>query len=282
MALASVRPRTPSGEVLTNASASAPKALKAVAEGAAGGEDDMIDAPVGSQPSPSITAPKKGGRSNKKNKDDKVATEKRYKNGILPPAEAATHFNPASKAGLMQLLKLMAKINLQLMAAKREHEGVLYDNIRLSTDSPHTVAMKAWGRSFAEKAAATREPIGPPHVFKFFGLIESLAKTELEETAPQQMKNAQEAVKNFHAEMERLPEDRVVDTLAETARMCKTTQLYQKDFTMLTLAVERTPIRKEILCILLGAGGILKTGRAPPGAMEQQLASWLDAALAEK
>ena len=167
------------------------------------------------------------------------------------------------------------------MAAKREHEGVLYDNIRLSTESPYVVAMKAWGRSFAEKAAATKEPIGPPHVFKFFGLIEAIAKTQLEETASQPMREAQEAVKKFHADTEKLEEDKVVDIIAETARMCKTTQLYQRDFTMLTLAVERTPVRKEILCILLGAGGVLKTGRAPPGAMEQQLSAWLDAALAD-
>ena len=67
----------------------------------------------------------------------------------------------------------------------------------------------------------------------------------------------------------------------EVVRYCRVDKMYNQDKKRLTLCIERTPVRLQMLQALELAGAEKKQGRAPKNHMVNELQDWLEALLAE-
>ena len=189
--------------------------------------------------------------------------------------------NPTGKktnAGLQgdhkKLMLLLMKMMLQAHQSRRSLEGILLDTFILPADSQEVTSISEQTLAYDKKvkAAGRGHSLGSPHLYAWMGLISSLVKRG------EKIGSATaERIAGYKAKME----EQSLEELADEVRLCKVDKVYSENMKRLTMSVERSGIRLDVIKALTELKAVRKQGRAPAGHMERELQQWLEAFLAK-
>ena len=223
-----------------------------------------------SGPSLSKKARKAAAAENTENKEQESPTDVEMGGGAAASGTRNKGGSSSKKVAQVQVtdLSLLLKSVLRCLQDNRTHAGVLFDVVIVEATSSMAKGMIEQGQSYSQlRQQEGGDQLGPPHVYVFGGLLEALV-SEGEKIGAANLKEIQ----NFATEFGDLTSTEKAELVLHTR--CE--KMYNSEFRRLVMCFERVPIRKNILDAMVQLGGRRKQGRAPKGAMERALESWLE------
>jgi len=171
--------------------------------------------------------------------------------------------SPANK----QSTQVMLKAILQLMQRTRDIESVVIHTFLLPTSSAIATSMKDEQISYETQVRkhGRGHSLGPPHLHLWARLMETLAL--LSSTAPADQRD-------LAAENDTINHMENPQQLDEQVHLLRLTKTYKLETKRLLLASHHT-ITPAVIRALQAAGAQRKSGRAPRGALEDELERWL-------
>lgn len=168
------------------------------------------------------------------------------------------------------LFQIMMKLSLNNAQNVREHSSALFDLVIIDSTCEPIIAMKDAGRQYALacRKAGKDHTYGPPFLHLFNALLTSLC------TLANKIGQANHGKISPYAE---IFGDFETNEACDILKTCKLDRAFSSSVVKLYLCFPSCPIRKEVLAALEQLGGKRKFGRAPIGAMESELQSWLEA-----
>ena len=167
------------------------------------------------------------------------------------------------------MFQIMLKGMANLFQRMAYLEAVCYDVIIVKTDSPIVQAISAQGKRYSKKCRkeGRGHTNGPPHPWLWGAFIKTLS--EMGVSIGERNLQIIQKHKDEFAEFE-------LEEKCEVIRHFRMEKTYKPETKRLVMSVEKLgETRKAIIDALKQKGAILKQGRAPPGAFEDQLQSWL-------
>ena len=150
--------------------------------------------------------------------------------------------------------------------------GAVCDHIMLKIDQQPAIALTAETQAFVAKVAELRateeaKPLGPPHVYLSPVLIEQLSVLDVGGSN-------RSALKAWLATLDQAG-DEAPQIIADEIRVCKLHSTRIPNIVRLVICVNAGAIRTTILNYVRQLGFEIKSGQAPPSALEHEAQDWL-------
>jgi len=175
--------------------------------------------------------------------------------------------HPANRATMEILLKAV----LQVFQRLRDVESILLEVYLVNKDCPvaKDLTEEIGNYERAVRAAGKGHSYGQPHKHLYLRLLESLS---------QQDKVLPEIRTQLKAEYERLnalDKDEADKQILQVVQLLRITKTFKSDTKRVLLSQTRNPLQMHITEALVQCGLDRKWGRAPRGALEDELEKWL-------
>ena len=172
-----------------------------------------------------------------------------------------------SKEKTAKLLKTLVKAVLAATQQLRDVNGILLLTLLVPSGSEMVKSMKAQTKMYSEEPRDDRTALGPPHVFACLGLLGALVEADTANTASKGL------IKSHLDEVA----DLSADTVAKSVKYCKASKCYDPEKVKLSLFfIMNEQLQEAITTAIENNGGHRKTGSAPKGHLERELAEWLE------
>jgi len=168
------------------------------------------------------------------------------------------------------VMQIMLKAILNLFQRVRDVEAVVITVVLLPAAFDLCEKMRAETVKYERmvKEAGKGHSYGPPDLHRYAVLVETLmADTKVNE-------HDRELLKEENERLAQLTGQTFVTVLGQQVHLVRLVKTFKSETKRLLLSISTT-VAPTIVQALVDIGGDLKTGRAPPGAMEDELERWL-------
>ena len=206
---------------------------------------------------------KAGGKKSDYMRDGSTRDTKKYKDT-----------KPANKGVMGVTLKAV----LNLLQRMRDVESVVLDTFIITSDSKVVAVLNT---AMAEYDAACKKDgkghnHGPPHPHMWLILLEALGTLPTTSTEDKAKLEAE-----FVKYKDTTEGNELAEAVDPTVRLLKVVKTYSSDTKRIVMAAHTNPAYGAVINTLKAAGVKRKTGRAPRGALEEELEAWLEQTFTE-
>ena len=169
-----------------------------------------------------------------------------------------------------ELLEVVLKALLHLQQGNRLHSSLLLDTWELKTDSVEYKYAKAQGELYSKKCQeeGTDHTNGPPFVW----ICAAVAKALLTRGIALGAENARKLAEFY----ERF-EAATLEMKVEWVQFFQVSKMFDQNKKRLVMCIKNPEVRDVFCQCLKQTGAVLKLGKMPPGALERELQTWLEA-----
>ena len=182
---------------------------------------------------------------------------------------AADKEKPELGAKATEMTAVMLKALLNLLHRQALMEAVAYRTFILKTEHPVAKAIVDTGTLYAAncRALGRQHELGPPHPHFYAATLRALHASGAEAIGEENLRKIGKFLESWEA--------LGVAGQCSHIRACRTDKTYSSKTKRLTLSFGDSQLSCEVIDALKKTGGEEKHGKAPRGAMEDQLAAWL-------
>jgi len=188
--------------------------------------------------------------------------KKQAKKEAINRKKKEADFRPGQEKAISSLMKQTLK-NSQLL---RMLMGVVLEVFMVKTESQEAINMRKQTVAYS-KLLETKDDLGPPNIYAFAGLIDSLVSR-----ADEMNKETADDLANFKRFYDKADKEQRADLV----RHCQLERVYRADLKKIVFAV-RHNIQEAVAKALTTLGAERKQGRAPAGYLERDLQEWVEA-----
>lgn len=214
-----------------------------------------------------------------KGKDDKGGDKDKRKKQQQQKKTGKKQQGHLEDSDMHELVKLLTKCAVQTQSRLRTIENLTYDTWMVATE--HKLIEKATeqGKAYHHMAKEHRDKAleagdipgdhgrGPPHLYIWGGVLQGL----LDEGDRIGAKNKKD-LETYLAKWNTMDRTAQCDDI----RYCQISPTYHDTMKRLTVALaESSQVKEPLYSALAQLGATRKFGRAPPGALERSLATWV-------
>ena len=210
------------------------------------------------------------GKGKDKGKEDKGKGKAKGKGRPRDKDVDLTKYEGKAMGMNKELTSILLKSVLNLMQRQRDIESVVLEVYMVKATEEVATGLKDELVVYEEncRQAGRGHSFGPPHLHLWRRLLSTLAT--LSTTTPE----CQSIIKKEQEAEAKMTATTLID-LDQTVRMVRLVKTYNNDLKRLIMSCEKNPANEAVVKSLQAAGAQRKAGRAPRGAMEDELERWL-------